>query len=114
MDHDLTLEITGRSAADIAASVRALIERGGLQPGDPLPPVRNLAESLGVNRNTAVAAYRQLTSAGMVVTRGRGGTHVADRSAVAQHTVGGEALLRDGGAVGDVRAAAAAGDDHSG
>lgn len=95
MDHDLTLEITGRSAADIAASVRALIERGGLQPGDPLPPVRNLAESLGVNRNTAVAAYRQLTSAGMVVTRGRGGTHVADRSAVAQEGFAPDSVLRD-------------------
>jgi DNA-binding transcriptional MocR family regulator len=95
MDHDLTLEITGRSAADIAASVRALIERGGLQPGDPLPPVRNLAETLGVNRNTAVAAYRQLTSAGMVVTRGRGGTHVADRSAVAQEGFAADSVLRD-------------------
>jgi DNA-binding transcriptional MocR family regulator len=95
MDHDLTLEITGRSAADIAASVRGLIERGGLQPGDPLPPVRNLAETLGVNRNTAVAAYRQLTSAGMVVTRGRGGTHVADRSAVAQEGFAADSVLRD-------------------
>ena len=41
MDHDMTLEITGRSAADIAASVRGLIERGALHPGAPLPPVRD-------------------------------------------------------------------------
>ena len=40
MDRDMTLEITGRSAADIADSVRALIERGALQPGEALPPVR--------------------------------------------------------------------------
>lgn len=95
MDGDMTLEITGRSAADIAASVRALIERGALQPGDPLPPVRNLADHLGVNRNTAVAAYRQLTAAGAVVTRGRGGTHVADRSAVAQEGFAADSVLRD-------------------
>jgi DNA-binding transcriptional MocR family regulator len=95
MDHDMTLEITGRSAADIAASVRALIERGALLPGDPLPPVRSLADDLGVNRNTAVAAYRQLTSAGVVVTRGRGGTHVADRSAVAQEGFAADSVLRD-------------------
>ena len=95
MDGDMTLEITGRSAADIAASVRALIERGALHPGDPLPPVRNLADNLGVNRNTAVAAYRQLTAAGMVVTRGRGGTHVADRSAVAQEGFAADSVLRD-------------------
>jgi DNA-binding transcriptional MocR family regulator len=95
MDHDTTLEITGRSAADIAASVRALIERGALLPGEPLPPVRNLADSLGVNRNTAVAAYRQLTVAGVVVTRGRGGTRVADRSAVAQEGFAADSVLRD-------------------
>jgi DNA-binding transcriptional MocR family regulator len=91
----MTLQITGRSAADIAASVRALIERGTLLPGDPLPPVRNLADDLGVNRNTAVAAYRQLTNAGVVVTRGRGGTRVADRSAVAQEGFAADSVLRD-------------------
>ncbi|MUN08389.1 aminotransferase class I/II-fold pyridoxal phosphate-dependent enzyme [Agromyces luteolus] len=95
MDRDMTLEITGRSAADIAASVRALIERGILLPGDPLPPVRGLADDLGVNRNTAVAAYRQLTTAGMVVTRGRGGTRVADRSPVAQEGFAADSVLRD-------------------
>lgn len=91
----MTLQITGRSASDIAASVRALIERGTLLPGDPLPPVRNLADDLGVNRNTAVAAYRQLTNAGVVVTRGRGGTRVADRSAVAQEGFAADSVLRD-------------------
>ncbi|MFE5671824.1 aminotransferase class I/II-fold pyridoxal phosphate-dependent enzyme [Agromyces sp. NPDC056523] len=95
MDHDLTLEIAGRSAADIAASVRALIERGALRPGDPLPPVRNLADDLGVNRNTAVAAYRQLTLAGVVVTRGRAGTWVADRATVAQEGFAADSVLRD-------------------
>ncbi|HEU0181696.1 MAG TPA: aminotransferase class I/II-fold pyridoxal phosphate-dependent enzyme [Agromyces mariniharenae] len=95
MDRDLTLEISGRAAADIAASVRALIERGALQPGQALPPVRTLADTLGVNRNTAVAAYRQLTQAGVVVTRGRGGTHVVDRSAVPQEGFAADSVLRD-------------------
>jgi DNA-binding transcriptional MocR family regulator len=95
MDRDLTLEISGRAAADIAASVRALIERGALRPGQALPPVRTLADTLGVNRNTAVAAYRQLTQAGVVVTRGRGGTHVADRSAVPQEGFAADSVLRD-------------------
>lgn len=95
MDRDLTLEISGRAAADIAASVRALIERGALQPGQALPPVRALADTLGVNRNTAVAAYRQLTQAGVVVTSGRGGTHVADRSAVPQEGFAADNVLRD-------------------
>ncbi|WP_353810066.1 aminotransferase class I/II-fold pyridoxal phosphate-dependent enzyme [Agromyces sp. SYSU T00194] len=91
----MTIEIAGRSAADIADSVRALIERGTLRPGDPLPPVRSLAEQLGVNRNTAVAAYRQLTAAGLVVTRGRGGTHVADPAVVPQEGFAQGSVLRD-------------------
>lgn len=95
MERELTLEISGRSAADIAASVRALIERGALRPGEPLPPVRALADELGVNRNTAVAAYRQLAQAGVVVARGRGGTHVAGRLDVPQEGFAAESVLRD-------------------
>ncbi|WP_127793586.1 aminotransferase class I/II-fold pyridoxal phosphate-dependent enzyme [Agromyces sp. LHK192] len=95
MGNESTLDITGRSASDIADSVRTLIERGELPPGTALPPVRTLADTLGVNRNTAVAAYRQLTVAGVVVTRGRGGTHVADRSPVAQEGFASDNVLRD-------------------
>ncbi|WP_243695185.1 aminotransferase class I/II-fold pyridoxal phosphate-dependent enzyme [Agromyces protaetiae] len=91
----MTLQISGRAATDIAASIRELVERGTLRPGDALPPVRALADRLGVNRNTAVAAYRQLTQAGVVVTRGRGGTHVADRAPVAQEGFAADSVLRD-------------------
>lgn len=93
----MDLEISGRSAAEIADSLRGLVERRMLRPGDALPSVRALAESLGVNRNTVVAAYRQLTQAGLVVTRGRGGTHVADRTAVAQEGFAPDTVLRDVG-----------------
>ncbi|MCP2636899.1 aminotransferase class I/II-fold pyridoxal phosphate-dependent enzyme [Microbacterium sp. HD4P20] len=89
--------ISGRTASEIADSLRGLVERGMLRPGDPLPPVRTLAESLGVNRNTTVAAYRQLTQAGVVVTRGRGGTRVAHRSPVAQEGFAADTVLRDVG-----------------
>lgn len=91
------LEISGRSAAEIAQSLRGLVERGALRPGDALPPVRALADSLGVNRNTAVAAYRQLTQAGIVVTRGRGGTRVAGFANVAQEGFASDTVLRDVG-----------------
>src|SRR5918994_5316723 len=96
-DGDMDLEITGRSASEIADSLRALVERGTLRAGDALPSVRSLAETLGVNRNTAVAAYRQLTRAGVVVTRGRGGTHVAGRAPVAQEGFAADSVLRDVG-----------------
>ena len=42
-----------------------------------LPPVRVLADRLGLNRNTVAAAYRQLAERGVVEGRGRGGTVVA-------------------------------------
>src|SRR5690606_6194277 len=78
MSHDDALAgIRGSTAAEIAASVRALIERGDLAPRDALPPVRALAERLGVNRNTTVAAYRLLASSGLVESHGRAGTRVA-------------------------------------
>jgi len=93
----MDLDISGRSASEIADSLRARIERGDLQPGDLLPPVRVLADELGVNRNTVVAAYRQLTQAGVIVTRGRGGTRVADPSPVAQEGFAAGSVLRDVG-----------------
>lgn len=87
--------IRGSSAAEIADSVRALVERGDLAPGQSLPPVRALAESLDVNRNTVAAAYRLLTQAGTVVTRGRGGTLVAEPAPVAQEGFAAGTVLRD-------------------
>lgn len=93
----MNLDITGRSASEIAESLRALIERGGLRPGDALPSVRSLGDELGVNRNTVVSAYRQLTQAGVIVTRGRGGTRVADVSPVAQEGFAADSVLRDVG-----------------
>src|SRR5699024_3671139 len=49
-----------------------------------IPPVRTLAEQLGVNRNTAVAAYRRLARDGAVVAQGRAGTRIAGRQPTAQ------------------------------
>ncbi len=89
--------IAGTSAAEIAESIRALRERGELRAGDPLPSVRALAAELGVNRNTAVAAYRQLVGAGIAVTRGRGGTRIADPAALPQEGFAADTVLRDVG-----------------
>lgn len=89
--------ISGGTAAEIVDSVRALVERGALVPGRTLPPVRVLAEDLGVNRNTVVAAYRRLARSGVVVARGRAGTHVAQRPQVPQEGFADPGSLRDVG-----------------
>lgn len=57
----------------IAGCVRSAIARGELRVGDPLPPAAELAEALSVDRNTVLAAYRQLRDAGVLdFRRGRG------------------------------------------
>ncbi|WP_312676240.1 aminotransferase class I/II-fold pyridoxal phosphate-dependent enzyme [Microbacterium sp.] len=85
----------GGSASEIAASIRRRIERGDLDAGAVLPPVRALAERLGVNRNTVVAAYRQLAQAGLVASRGRGGTVVAGVAPAPQEGFAQGSVLRD-------------------
>jgi len=93
----MTIDMTGRSASGIASDLRERIERGELTPGTLLPSVRAVAADLGVNRNTVVAAYRQLAQAGLVEARGRGGTRVADRTTVAQEGYAPDTVLRDVG-----------------
>ncbi|MBP8538944.1 aminotransferase class I/II-fold pyridoxal phosphate-dependent enzyme, partial [Streptomyces sp. MK37H] len=76
-------EITGASAKGIAASVEQGVVEGALAPGTALPPVRRLAERLGVSPGTVATAYKELRRRGIVVTQGRGGTVVAPTPAVA-------------------------------
>ncbi|MGE2813730.1 aminotransferase class I/II-fold pyridoxal phosphate-dependent enzyme [Mycobacterium heidelbergense] len=73
--------IAGTGAESIAADVEEAISTGRLAPGDALPPIRDLAARLGVNANTAAAAYRLLRDRGAVETAGRRGTRVRHRPA---------------------------------
>jgi DNA-binding transcriptional MocR family regulator len=73
--------IAGTGAESIAANIEEGISSGALAPGDALPPVRELATRLGVNANTAAAAYRLLRDRGAVETSGRRGTRVRHRPA---------------------------------
>jgi len=63
----------------LTAAIRRQIERGGLLPGDRIPPVRVLADDLGLAPNTVARAYRALEDDGWIDGRGRAGTFVADR-----------------------------------
>lgn len=61
------------ASRQIAAILRAAIDRGDLQPGDKLPSERELAATHQVARNTAREAVRQLAETGLVVAEhGRG------------------------------------------
>lgn len=54
---------------------------GELEPGQPLPPMRELAQRLGVNPNTVAAAYRTLRERGVIETAGRRGSRVRAKPA---------------------------------
>jgi DNA-binding transcriptional MocR family regulator len=67
----------------IALRLRAMIETGDLPAGSRLPPSRELARDLGVNRATVTAAYDALGTLGVVeATVGRG-TFVRPRAGAA-------------------------------
>lgn len=62
-----------RLSDQIGACVRRGIASGELVAGDRLPPAAELAEGLSVDRNTVLAAYRQLRDEGLLeFRRGRG------------------------------------------
>jgi DNA-binding transcriptional MocR family regulator len=75
--------ISGAGAAEIAASVERGIDEGQLPLGAPLPAVRTLAGELGVSPSTVAAAFGDLRSRGLIVTRSRSGAHVSWRPPVA-------------------------------
>lgn len=62
----------------LASVIAEDIRRGRLNPGDALPGTRELADCLGVSRNTIVAGYDELVAEGLVHARIGGGTFVAD------------------------------------
>ncbi len=61
----------------IVESVKALIARGELQDGMSLPPVRQVAASLGISLNTIAIAYRQLQDEGLLAIKHGAGAVVA-------------------------------------
>jgi GntR family transcriptional regulator len=57
----------------VAAELRRAIGEGEARPGERLPPARDLAAVLGVNRNTVLRALRLLRDEGLLeFRRGRG------------------------------------------
>ncbi len=53
----------------IINQIQYMIASGRLSPGEKLPPVRKLAETLLINPNTVARAYRDLETLALVQTR---------------------------------------------
>ncbi len=64
----------------IVHQVRQAVLLGFLQPGDRLPLIREVVETLAINPNTVAKAYRQLEQEALVTGRPGQGTFVNDTS----------------------------------
>jgi GntR family transcriptional regulator/MocR family aminotransferase len=64
----VTLDGTAREPLflQVVRAITADIRRGRLKPGDRLPGSRTLARTLGLHRNTVLAAYRELEAEGWI------------------------------------------------
>ena len=71
----------------LVQQVRRDIMLGRLQPGDQLPSVKEVVDSLSVNPNTVVKAFSELEHQGLVVRRQGVGTFVAAAPPVTSLTV---------------------------
>jgi DNA-binding transcriptional regulator YhcF (GntR family) len=69
----------------IVRQIQEAVASGALPAGTPLPPVRQLANDLVLNRNTVARAYKTLEDHGVILTAGRKGTFV--RSGAAEEVV---------------------------
>ncbi|MBF6214057.1 aminotransferase class I/II-fold pyridoxal phosphate-dependent enzyme [Nocardia puris] len=75
------IQIDDPTPAGIAGAIARLITSGELRAGDRLPTVRELSSRLGVSPATVSHGWRALAQAGLVVSRGRSGTFVAEGGA---------------------------------
>ena len=62
----------------IRAQVARMTATGVLPAGARLPTIRQLAKDLGLASGTVARAYRELEAEGIIATRGRHGSFVAD------------------------------------
>lgn len=81
IDSDWLVErMTGRGATDVRNSITALIETGELAAGTQLPTIRDFARAAGISVGTIADSWSSLREAGLIQTRRRGGSTVADRT----------------------------------
>ena len=89
MSGSITVDVTSATPPyeQIRAQLASLIAAGALAPGSRLPTVRDLAADLGVAVGTVTRAYRKLEAGGMVTSRRRFGTIVAEGARVGSPAV---------------------------
>lgn len=85
MDIEINSESPEPVYGQIVRQIQEAVASGVLPAGTPLPPVRQLANDLVLNRNTVARAYKLLEDQDVILTAGRKGTFV--RSGAAEEVV---------------------------
>lgn len=81
MDIEINSDAPEPVYEQIVRQIQNGVTSGALLPGTPIPPVRQLANDLTVNRNTVARAYKMLEDQGIFQTAGRKGTFVRSGAA---------------------------------
>jgi len=71
----------------IISQVKEQVSSGVLKPGDELPSVRDLADSLGINMHTVRSAYLKLRDQGIINLRLGRKARIAPRQKTANLTI---------------------------
>ena len=79
----------------VVDQVKSAAASGAIRAGEPLPPIRPLAEELRVNRNTVAKAYAELESQGVIETIAGKGCFVRTNSSPFKKTVRLELLTHE-------------------
>lgn len=73
----VNLDGSGTLQSQLLRGLKSAIFDGGLARGARLPPTRELAQELGLSRNTVLAVYEQLRAEGFIAARVGAGSFVA-------------------------------------
>lgn len=71
----------------IKKQIQDMILNDTISKGINLPPTRKLARTLGVNRNTIVAAYNELVADGLIETHAGSGSSVKRKNIVGKESL---------------------------
>jgi GntR family transcriptional regulator len=75
---DITIDIDDPvpQFQQLIEQIKAAVTAGALKAGDPLPPIRQLANDLELNSKTVAKAYKLLERDSIIETKGYRGTFV--------------------------------------
>jgi len=95
----MLFEIDFKSGAPVylqlVEQIRYAAASGSIKSGEPLPPIRALAEQLRVNRNTVAKAYAELESQGIIETMQGKGCFVSENHSPFKKEVREKLLLKE-------------------